>query len=381
MKKIAYITGARADFCLMVPVLKEIEKNKKFNLQVYATSNHLMKEFGFTFDEVKKDFPQAVAVDVIFEKDDRISMAKFLGTFLTKFVEHLNKNRPDIAIIPCDRVEAFAAAIAFMYLGIPICHIHGGEKTYTVDELARHAITKLAQIHFAATKEAAERIERMGEEKWRIHTVGAPMLDVILNEKLPDRQTLFHKLGLPDNLERFILVTQHPVSEEFNLAAKQIKETLKAVLSFKLPVIVVYPHADAGGRSIIKVIESYRGNPFFYIFPHIPNKEFLALEREAAVWVGNSSAGIIESASFKLPVVNIGIRQLGREQSGNVINVECDAKKIKDAIQKSLYDKEYLKRISTINNIWGDGKAAKRIVKVLEGLEIGPQLLTKQITY
>lgn len=379
--KIAYITGARADFCLMIPVLKAIERSDKLDLQVYTTSNHLMKEFGYTFDEVKKDFPQAVAIDAIFENDDRFSMAKFLGIFLTKFVELLSRDRPDIALIPCDRIEAFAAAVACTYMGIPICHVHGGEKTFTVDESARHAISKLAHIHFAATKDAARIIEKMGEEKWRIHVVGAPVLDTILKEQLPDRKTLFSKVGLPVNTEKFILVTQHPVTEEFNLADKQMEQILKAVESFQLPVVIVYPNADAGGRRIIQVIERQRKNPLFFIFPHIPHKQFLALEREASVWVGNSSAGIIESASFHLPVVNVGIRQLGRERSGNVIDVDCNVHEIKFAIEKSLYDEDYRKKVSKVFNVWGDGKAAGRIMKVLEDLEIGPKLLTKQITY
>lgn len=380
-RKIAYITGARADYCLMISVLKAIQQSDKFKLQVYATSNHLMKEFGYTFDQVKKDFPEATKIEAIFESDDRIGMAKFLGPFISKFVEVLSANPPDFALIPCDRVEAFAAAVACTYLGIPICHVHGGERTFTVDEQARHAMTKLAHIHFVATEDAAKRIEKMGEEKWRIHVVGAPMLDTILNEKLPDRKSLFEQLGLSVEIKKFILVTQHPVSEEFNAADKQIEETLRAVESFKLPVVVVYPHADAGGRSIIKVIESRRRNPLFHIFPHIPYKEFLALEREVTVWVGNSSAGIIESASFYVPVVNVGIRQLGRERSGNVIDVNCNAGEIERAIEKSLYDQKYRQKISRISNVWGDGNAAKRVVKTLEKLEIGPKLLTKQITY
>lgn len=380
-RKISYITGARADYCLMVPILKAIQKNDKFSLQVYATSNHLMQEFGDTFNEVKKDFPDAIAIDAMFESDDRIGMAKFLGPFLIKFVEYLNEDRPDLALIPCDRVEAFAAAIACTYAGIPICHVHGGEKTFTVDESARHAMTKLAHIHFAATQAAAERIEKMGEEKWRIHVVGAPMLDTILKEKLPDHQSLFKQLCLPFDTEKFVLVTQHPVSEEFDQAGKQMEETIRAVKSFNLPVVVVYPHADSGGQRVIEVIERERKNPLFHIFPHIPNLEFLALEKEAAVWVGNSSAGIIESASFKVPVVNVGIRQLGRERSGNVIDVDCKTEIIKNAIEKSLFDEEYRQKISGISNIWGDGKAAERVVTVLEELEIGPKLLTKQITY
>lgn len=380
-RKIMFITGARADFGLMVPILREIKKSDKLSLKIYATSVHLMGEFGFTLKQIKAEFPDATAVKAHFESDDRLGMTKFLGKFLPKFINLLIQNKPDIALIPCDRIEALAAALACYYLGIPICHVHGGEKTFTVDESARHAITKLSHIHFAATKNAAKRIEKMGEEKWRIFTVGAPMLDTTLHEKLPDKKTLYKKLGLLENTEKIILVTQHAVSEEFDVADKQMEETLKAVKSFNFPVVVIYPPADAGGGRIIKVIERERNNPLFHIFPHIPLKEFLALQREASVWVGNSSAGIIESASFHLPVVNVGIRQLGREQSGNVINVLCEATEIKNAMEKSLYDKKYRKKISRMKNIWGESNAAPQVVQVLEKLEINQKLLTKQISY
>lgn len=380
-KKIAYITGSRADFGLMVPILHKIEESNSLSLQVYATSVHLMKEFGYTFDQVKKEFPSALAIEEVFESDERDAMAKFLGPFITKFVKFLSDNPPDIAFMPCDRVEAFAATVACYYLGLPICHVHGGEKTFTVDESARHAMTKLAHVHFAATEDAAKRIERLGEEKWRIHVVGAPMLDMILNEKLPERKTLFEELGIPLDTEKFLLVTQHAVSEEYKEAGEQMEKTIKAVESFNLPTIFVYPPADSGGKRIIDIIEKYRGKSSFYIFPHIPQRHFLALERECSVWIGNSSAGIIESASFKIPVVNVGIRQSGRQRSGNVIDVSCDTEQIKKAIEKSLHDEEYRQKISKVSNVWGDGKAAERVVEVLEELEIGPKLLTKQITY
>lgn len=376
-----FITGARADFGLMVPILKSINKSPKLKLSVYATSNHLMGEFGYTFDIVKKEFPQAIAINSIFKSDDREGMARFLGDFLTKITDCLIKNRPDLMFIPCDRVEAFATALACNYLGIPMCHIHGGERTYTADEPARHAITKLSHLHFAATNEAAKRIEKMGEESWRIYTVGAPVLDIVLNEKLPDRKSLLKYLGIPNATEQFILVTQHPTSEEFEVAGKQMEKTLSAVKSFNLPTVIVYPHADAGGQRIIKIIQKYKNQKLFYIYPNIEHKYFLALEREASAWVGNSSGGIIESASFRTPVVNIGIRQLGRQQSGNVINVNSEVDEIEQAIKKSLFDKSYINKIKKIKNIWGDGNCAKKVTKILEDLVIDQKFLHKQISY
>src|SRR3990167_4012995 len=380
MRKIAYVSGTRADFGLMTPVLRAIQKSRKLKLELYATGMHLMPRFGRTFDEVKKQFPAALAVPAIFSSDDRTGMARFAGDFLKKIAAIFEKRMPDIVLILGDRVEMLLTAAAALYLGVPVAHIHGGEKTLTVDEVARHAITKIAHIHFAATKESAERIRKMGEDKWRIHIVGAPVLDVILNEKLPSRAELYKKLNL-DPKEKIILVTQHPVSEAWKDAGRQITKTFSAVKSFGLPIVVAYPNADAGGRKIIEVIKREKKNPQFRIFPHLQHEDFLALEREAAVWVGNSSAGMIESSSFKTPVVNVGARQLGRQHGDNVINVGYDRDEIKKAVDKSLNNKIYLAGLKKIKNPWGDGKTGPRVAKILENVELVPKLLAKQITY
>ena len=379
-KKIAYISGTRADFGLMTPILKAINQSAKLNLQVYATGIHLMPEFGETVQYVRKEFPTAIDIKARFGTDDRVGMAKFTGDFLGRLVEIFSKNRPDFVLTLGDRPEMLCTAMACLYLGIPTGQVHGGEKTSTVDEVARHAITKLSHVHFPATEESARRIEKMGEEKWRIHVVGAPALDVILNEKLPTREELFKELGL-DPRKKVILVTQHPVSEEVEEAGLQMKETLAAVKKFNLPVVITYPHADAGGRKIIRVIEKEKNNPIFHIFPSLEYKQFLALEREAAVWVGNSSGAMIESSSFQTPVVNIGTRQMGRHRSSNVIDVGYNKKEIEKAIDKSLNDPAYLKRLKKIKNPWGDGKTGPRVAKILENIGINSRLLTKQITY
>lgn len=379
-KKIAYISGTRADFGLMTPILRAIEKSKKLDLQVYATGMHLMPEFGKTIQHVKKEFPSAKTIEARFETDDRLGIAKFTGNFLEKLVQIFSKNRPDFVLTLGDRTEMLCTAMACLYLGIPTGQVHGGERTSTVDEIARHAITKLSHLHFPATEESARRIEKMGEDKWRIHIVGAPALDMILNEKLPTREGLFKKLGL-DPAKKVILVTQHPVSEEVEDADVQMEETMAAVKKFNLPVVITYPHADAGGRKIIEIIEKEKNNPLFHVFPSLEYKQFLALEREAAVWVGNSSGALIESSSFKTPVVNVGTRQIGRQRGDNVIDVGYNRKEIENAVDKSFNDSAYLKRLKKIKNPWGNGKTGPRIAKILENLNINHRLLTKQITY
>lgn len=379
-KKIAYLTGTRADFGLMTPILEAIERSKLLDLQLFATGIHLMSQFGQTIKEVVRRFPQVIPVAATFQSDDRLGMASFSSKFLSRVTKVFNKFKPDLVLVLGDRVEMLCAAVACLYLGIPVGHIHGGEKTTTVDEAARHAFTKLSHIHFAATKEAAQRIARLGEEKWRIHVVGAPALDVIRKEELPSRNALFRYLGL-DPKKEFILVIQHPVSEEVEKSAEQMRTTLKAVKVFNLPTVVIYPNADAGERKIIAEINKERNNPLFHIFPSLEYRKFLALEREAAVWVGNSSGAIIESASFKTPVVNIGKRQWGRPAGKNVINVDYDQKEIVAAIRKCLFDQSFLNSLTTLQNRWGDGKTGPRVVKILEELEINSKLLFKQIVY
>jgi UDP-hydrolysing UDP-N-acetyl-D-glucosamine 2-epimerase len=379
-RKIAYITGTRADYGLMTPVLRSIEESKKLELQLYTTGIHLMPQFGETAKLVKKEFPQTRRIKAIFKTDEKSSVVDFSGLYINLLNKVFKKDKPDIVLILGDRVEMLCTAMVCLYLGIPTAHIHGGEKTFTVDEVSRHAISKISSLHFPATKESAERILKMGEEKWRIHVVGAPTLDSILNKKLPTRIEVLEKLSM-DPKQKFILVVQHPVSSEMKDSGYQMQETITAVKEINLPVVIIYPHPDPGGRKIIKIIEKEKNNPLFHIFPNIDFESFLALEREAIVWVGNSSAAMIESSSFKTPVVNIGTRQIGRQRGENVIDVGYNRKNILIAIKKSLTDKSYLAKLQTIKNPWGDGKTGSRIVRILEEIEINSKILIKQITY
>ena len=380
MKKIAYITGTRADFGLMTSILKAIQRSDKLQLQLYVTGMHLMSDFGDTIDHVKKQFSNTKIIPATFLSDDRLGMARFAGDYLKEAVNILSRDKPDFILVLGDRVEMLCTAMAAVYLGIPSAQIHGGERTSTVDEIARHAITKLVSLHFVATSESAKRVKKLGEEEWRIHVVGAPALDIILNEQLPTREGLFQKLNIDSN-EKVILVAQHPVSEQIEEAGKQMSETLEAVESLEMSVVVIYPNVDAGGCEMIKVIEGKRKNLKFHIFPSLEYKDFLALEREAVVMVGNSSAGIIEVASFQVPVVNVGDRQSNRAQSENVINVGYNKSEIIEAIRKSLQDEQYLNMLKSVKNIWGDGKTGSKIVSILEKLEFNQRLMMKQITY
>jgi UDP-N-acetylglucosamine 2-epimerase (non-hydrolysing)/GDP/UDP-N,N'-diacetylbacillosamine 2-epimerase (hydrolysing) len=381
MRKVAVVTGTRAEYGILKPVLRAIKSHPRLNLILIVTGMHLSKEFGYTIKEIIKDgFKIDAKVEMLHKEDTRAAMAKSIGKCVIKMTEVLEKTKPDLLVLLGDRAEMLAGAVAASYMGIPIAHLHGGEVSGSIDDSIRHAITKLAHIHFPATQRSAERIIKMGEDPSRVFVVGAPALDTILNEKLPEPAELSRKYGV-DLSKPILLVLQHSVVTECEDAADQIKETLEAIVELKHQTILIYPNADAGGRRMVKVIKKYEKYPFIKSFKSLPYKDYLGLMSVASVMIGNSSSGIIEAPSFHLPVVNIGSRQNGRERSTNVIDVGYDRKKIIKAVEKALYDEEFRKNVRKCKNPYGDGKAGERIAKILAEIKITPELLQKKITY
>ncbi|MBI3335391.1 MAG: UDP-N-acetylglucosamine 2-epimerase (hydrolyzing) [Candidatus Portnoybacteria bacterium] len=380
MRKILYISGTRADYGLMRHTLYAIRRHPTLVIEVAAAGMHLMPEFGLTINEVKNDKFIVHEIHATYERDDKESMARFLATCIINLTGIIKDEKPDILLVLGDRAEMLAGAIAGAYLGIPVFHIHGGDKSSDMDEIARHAITKLSHIHLAATKTSAKRIIYMGEDAWRVFVVGAPGLDSILQEKLFTAAEIINKYHI-EKTRPIIIVVQHPVTQEAHEASKQIKETLEAVRELGYQTILIYPNADAGGRSMIQVIERYRRYPFIHIYKNVSHKEYLSLMNIANVMVGNSSSGIIEAPSFHLPFVNIGTRQKGRERGVNVIDAGCEKNEIKQAVQKALFDTRFIKKIKTAKNPYGEGRTAQKITKLLSEIPIDARLLRKQITY
>jgi len=381
MKRIAVITGTRADYGILKSVLKEIEASPKLELSLVAVGMHLSTEFGYTIKEIEKDgFQIDAKIDALHREDTRAAMARSIGRSVIGITDSLERKGPDVLLLLGDRSEMLAGAIAATYMSIPIAHIHGGDISGNVDEPVRHAITKLAHIHFAATKESAERIIKMGEEPWRVHVVGAPGLDLALNTKLPEPREIAKKYRL-DLSKPILLVVQHSVVTEMQNAASQIRETLESIVELGYQTVLIYPNADAGGRRMIKVIKEYEKYPFIKTFKSIPHEEYLGLIRLASVMVGNSSSGIIEAPSFKLPVVNIGTRQIGRQRAENIVDVGYSKRDIKKAIQKALFDEKFKGKVKNCKNLYGDGQAGIRIATILSELRISRRLLEKRMTY
>jgi GDP/UDP-N,N'-diacetylbacillosamine 2-epimerase (hydrolysing) len=321
-------------------------------------------------------------VEILPETDTLAAMAVSVGKGIIGMVEAFECLKPDIVLILGDRTEPLAAAIASAYMNIPVAHIHGGDacKGGNIDDSNRFAITKFAHLHFPATAKSTERLIRLGEEKWRVHQVGSPALDVILNEPLPPTEEIIDKFSL-DPQNKLIIIIQHPVTVQVEKAAIQMRETLEAVVESGYPAVVIYPNSDAGSRQMIDVIREYKKSTSIKAFQNLPRHFYLGLLAIADVMVGNSSSGIIDAPSFNLPVVNIGIRQEGRERGSNVIDVDHEKSTIMAAIDKAVNDTKFKEKIKNSDNPYGDGKASRRIVDILKGINITPELLQKKITY
>lgn len=381
--KIAVVTGSRSEYGLLRPILSAINKNPKLKSSLIVTGMHLSKQFGYTVKDIEKDgFKIDAKIPISLSKDSVDAMAKSIGELLTKIVGVLRRIKPDIILIFGDRAEILAVAVAGVYMNIPIAHIHSGDKSIGghLDDYVRHAIAKLSHIHFEATEKCAERLIKMGEEKERVYVVGSPAVDAISRQKLQSKKTLSHRYNLDLN-NPLLLVVQNPVTTEVSKSGKQIEETMEALVKLKLQSIVIYPNADAGARRMINVIKKYGKYPFIKVYENLPHEDYLSLLSVASVLLGNSTSGIIEAPSFRLPVVNIGSRQGGRERSTNVIDVGYDRKKIVKAVKKALHNKKFRNKVKRCKNVYGDGKSSQRIVKVLSKIKITPKLLQKKITY
>jgi GDP/UDP-N,N'-diacetylbacillosamine 2-epimerase (hydrolysing) len=379
-RRIAYVTGTRADYGLFSEPLKRIREHPDLELTLLVTGMHLEPEFGMTVQEIEADGqPVAARIRNLTGDDRAADQALAIGNAIAGITPALDEARPDVVIVLGDRGEMLAAAIAAAHLNIAVAHVHGGEVSGTVDELVRHAISKLAHVHFAATAEAAERLRRMGERTDHVHVVGAPGIDYLSRfEPLPEAE-LDAELGTPPGLP-FVLFTQHPVTLELVDAARQMEASLDALDDTGVEVVATYPNADAGGRAMIDVLEKRRGGRF-HVVPNLGRRRYASLMSRAAAMVGNSSSGVIEAPFFGLPVVNIGTRQRGRLRAGNVIDVGYDRKAIREALSCALSDQAFIEKARRTENPYGDGHAGERIVEVLAALELGPALLDKRLPF
>jgi GDP/UDP-N,N'-diacetylbacillosamine 2-epimerase (hydrolysing) len=383
-RKICVVTGTRAEYGVLYPAMKAIERNSKLELSLIATGMHLMPEFGYTAKEIESDeFKIDAKVPMLTTEDTCEAMAKSFGKGVIGITNALDEIKPDILVIIADRGEALAAAIAGAHMNIPVAHIHGGDVTTggCIDEPIRHAITRFAHIHFPATEKSAERIIKMGEEPWRVHVVGPLGIYAMARRDFIPKDELCKKLDLNPS-EPILLVVQHPVTTEVKKAGEQMRETMEALVELGEQTVIIYPNADAGGRKMIRVIREYKNYPFFKIFKNLPYLMFISLMRVSSAMIGNSSSAIIESPLFGVPAVNIGIRQEGRERGGNVIDVPHQKNKIVKAVKKALFQVDFRKRArKALNPFDVKINGGSKIANILEKVKINDRLMQKKLTY
>lgn len=361
----------------MEPVYRAIAGEPALDLHLAVTGMHWLADFSSALQKVREDaFGALHELPVAGGGEDSKSMAALLARTLHGLAEIFDRVEPDIVLLQGDRGEMLAGAIAAAHMNLPAVHMSGGDSSGSVDDSVRNAISKLAHFHLTNCTASTDRLVAMGEPRSRIVTAGEPGLDQLLQiEPLP-WEGLARDLELPLD-GPFLIATLHPVTDEADRAAAQMVEMLEALAEIGLATVATYPNNDAGGRAMRDVLERRRGAPFLRIVPNLGSRRYLSLLRHAAAVVGNSSSGIYDTPTLKVPAVNIGSRQTGRMRAGNVVDAAFDRSAIVRALRYVLGDAEFRARLQHCSNPFGDGQAARRTAAVLKGLRLGPSLIAK----
>ena len=384
-RKVCIAVHSRANYGRIKTVMREIDNHPLLELQLIVGSSALLTRFGSAINNIRADgFKELATVSSIIEGENPTTMAKSTGLAIIELATHFENLKPDIVLTVADRFETLATAIASSYMNIPLAHTQGGEVTGNIDESVRHAITKLAHIHFPATKKASEFIVRLGEDPKTVFLTGCPAIDLVAESDLvlnKDKLNI-NKIGVGGeiNLERdFLLVLQHPITSEYGEGVSQINETIKAVykLSQKgMQVLWLWPNVDAGSDDVSNGIRTFRENikaRNIRFFKNFQPEEYVSLLANAKCIIGNSSSGIREASFLGTPCVNIGTRQTGRERGENVIDVNYKSDEIYNAILKQIKNGKYPK-----SNLFADGNSGKKIAQILSTVE--PKI-QKKISY
>ena len=379
MRNIGVVTTSRADYGIYLPVLRRIQDDPTLSLNILVSGMHLLPEFGSTVNNIEADgFDISDRVEISLSSDTPEGVAEAMGHGVIGFAKSFARSKPDILLVLGDRYEMYSAAAAALPFNIPVAHIHGGESSEgAIDESIRHAITKMSHLHFVSTTVYGQRVVQMGEEPWRVVISGAPSLDNIKTLDLLSKTELEQAFDL-DLSKPTLLVTYHPVTLQYENTEHHTREILSSLSEVDFNIVLTYPNADTHGKVIIELINRFvEQQENAWVVANLGTQAYFSLMSHVAAMVGNSSSGIIEAASFQLPVVNIGARQLGRIRSGNVIDVNHDKNSILTGIAKATTT-EFHHEIETLPNCYGDGGASERIVKKLNAVPLDRKLLMKR---
>ena len=378
--KLLFITGSRGEWGYIRPILRLCEKRTDVDYLLCVTNMHLLPSYGNSVKEIEANgFRIDHRIYMALDGSNHLSMVKSLGVFLCSLADILANDRPDWIVLAGDRGEQLMGAVAGAFCYVPIAHIQAGELSGNIDGMTRHAIGKYTHLHLAANEDAANRLLRLGEQDFRVHNVGAPQVDELTQGLYTSREDLAQTYGISPTRD-FIMVVQHPVTEEFHLAAQQIDATMAALKQFDLPKVVILPNNDAGSQMIREGIDRNRHGEF-HAFANLKREDYLGLLRTASCIVGNSSSGLLEAPSFKLPAVNLGRRQHQRLQGANVINASFEQHEIVSAIRRAISPEFRASLAHNCHNPYGDGRSSERILNLLVTTEITEKLLVKNLTY
>ena len=377
-RTIAVVTTSRADYGYLYWPLKDLQSRHEVDLRLVVMGAHLSPEFGLAVEEIERDgFTVHERVECLLSSDTDVGMAKAIGVAILGLAEVLGRMRPDLLLLIADRYELLAPASAALALRIPIAHIEGGEVSEgAIDDAVRNALTKLSHIHFTATDDARRRVLAMGEEEWRVHSVGAPSLDHLRRSTLLSRGEVMAKLEL-ELRSPAVMVAYHPVTLARD-TLREADELFAALDGLAHQTLFCFPNADAGSRALISRVSAFCDQrPHARIFVNLNPRDYWTLLREVDVFLGNSSSGIMETPTLKIPTVNIGLRQQGRTRARNIIDAAPWRGAILEAIARAL-DPAFRDSLADMENPYGDGHAGERIAEILSNVPLGESLLVKR---
>lgn len=382
MRKIAVVTGTRAEYGLLKNTARCIEEDKDLELQLIVTGTHLSQEYGYTVCEIEKDnFDIKERISILMSENNGENIAKAMGILMINLCQTFSRLKPDLVLVLGDRYELLSVVNTAAVMNIPIAHISGGEITEGAsDDQIRHAITKMAHIHFPGAEVYGKNIINMGEEAWRVFNVGDPGIENIKNNKYLSKEELKASLGV-DVDENTLLITYHPVTLEINELPKQIEGLISALKRIDKNMIITYPNSDNGSKLIInELIKFSKENTNVHLFENLGVRRYLSVLKLCGAVVGNSSSAIVEAPFLKVPAVNIGNRQKGRLMADNIIQCGYSSFDIEEAIKKAL-SREFRDKAENVNSLYGEGNTSKEITSILKNIDINEKLLKKKLVW
>ena len=382
MRRVMCITGVRSEYFLQRPIFQAIMDHPELELELVVAGAHLSPMHGSTVKDIEADgFPVVAKIESLLYSDRDAARIKGAANQMQVLSHVIDERRPDLLLAPTDREETMLLALYSTYISIPCVQYGAGDRSGHVDDMVRHAVSRLSHVLLAPHEEAEIRLVNTGEDEWRVHNVGSAGLDRIRATPLMDRGAMADALGVQQVDATYLIAVQHPVSESYRSSGDHMHEILTAVDRSGHQCFVSYPSSDPGSQAIIEVIERYADHPKIHTFRNIPDQPFVNLLRNASCLIGNSSMALVEAPMLQLPAIMVGNRQVNRAHTDNVLFVAPDADDISRALNKAMTNQEFRQQLALVSSPYGDGNTGPRIAITLAKIDINSALLNKSLTY